>query len=286
MNLHSFFSTKSLLLAWLTPVVAALLCGGCATSQSQLPTAKYVPPTAELPSPAKEPPIVTPGSFGAPPSAKDLAAFNRAGGYWLGPDRKPVDAVVLFDGKDLSQWKAVNGDATKWVLKDGVMESVKGAGYIRTKDEFQDFQLHIEWATPSEVQGSGQGRGNSGVFLHGKYEIQVLDSYENKTYFHGQAGGIYKQHAPRVNASRPPGQWQTYDIVFHGPRYDASGNLTRPAFTTILHNGILIHDHAMLLGSTSNRGAARYEPGMVKGPISLQDHGNPVRFRNIWIRPL
>lgn len=270
---------------WAMAACFAILTG-CATGGASHGTVKYVPPAAELPSPKEEPRIVTPGPFGAPPSAKDLAAFNKAGGYWLGVSHRPSDAVVLFDGSSLSKWSAMDGKQTKWVLRDGTMESVKGAGYIRTKDEFQDFQLHIEWQTPSKVEGNGQGRGNSGVFMHGKYELQVLDSYDNKTYFHGQAGAIYKQSAPKVNCSRPPGEWQTYDVVFHGPRYDKSNKLTKPAFITVLHNGILVQDNFMVLGGTSNKGAARYEPGLVKGPLALQDHGNPVHFRNVWIRKL
>jgi hypothetical protein len=278
---NSFASAPASFLALFS---AGVLLAGCAASGPR--SVVYQPPGAEIPAPEKEPPMVTPGSFGAPPSSAAVRAFNRVGGYWLGPNRRPPDAVVLFDGSNLSRWVARNGGETQWVIKDSVLESVKGAGYIQTRQEFGDFQLHIEWATPAKVEGNGQGRGNSGVFLHGRYEIQVLDSWENQTYFHGQAGAIYKQHAPRVNASRPPGEWQTYDFVFRGPRYDTSGKLVQPAFVTVLHNGILIHDQAMILGTTSNRGAAKYEPGVTKGPLALQDHGNPVRFRNIWLRPL
>jgi len=203
------------------------------------------------------------------------------------PGVAPSDAIVLFDGKDLSKWKAANGGGeTKWVVDDGNMVSVKGAGYISTREEFGDFQLHVEWATPSKVEGEGQGRGNSGVFLHGRYEVQVLDSYNNKTYFHGQAAAIYKQHAPLVNASRKPGEWQTYDIVFHGPKFDGKGEVTKKATVTVLHNGVLVQDHAEILGLTSHDKPPKYEAYSGKGPIQFQDHGNPVRFRNVWLRPL
>lgn len=225
---------------------------------------KYEPPTQVLPSPEKEPPIIDPGPVGGPPS----------------------DAVVLFDGKDLSNWEAMSGGDTKWVVENGDMISVKGAGYVRTKDEFGDFQLHVEWATPSEVHGDGQGRGNSGVFLHGLYEVQVLDSYNNKTYFHGQAGAVYKQHAPLVNCCRPPGKWQAYDIIFHGPTFADDGKLTKPATVTVLQNGVLVQDNVVILGNTSHDQVAKYKKYSGKGPIALQDHGNPVHFRNIWIRPL
>lgn len=224
---------------------------------------RYTPPEKELPSPEKEPVVVNPGPVGGPPS----------------------DAIVLFNGKDLSKWKPVKGGDMKWKIEDGDMISVKGAGYIQTKQEFGDFQLHVEFATPAKVEGNGQGRGNSGVFLHGRYEIQVLDSYNNKTYFHGQASAVYKQHAPLVNASRPPGEWQMYDIIFHGPKFKA-GKLTETATVTVLHNGVLVQDNVQILGETTNKGPASYKPYSGKGPIALQDHGNPVHFRNIWIRPL
>src|SRR5215475_5145622 len=154
--------------------------------------------------------------------------------------KAPSDAVVLFDGKDISQWVATDGSPTKWIMKEGYMECVKGSGYVRTLQNFGDCQLHIEWATPVPAEGEGQGRGNSGVFFGlDRYEVQVLDSYGNKTYSDGSAGAIYGQYPPLVNACRPPGEWQTYDVVFHRPRFDARGGLTSPARMTILHNGIL-----------------------------------------------
>ncbi len=196
----------------------------------------------------------------------------------------PSDAIVLFDGQDLGQWQGDNGSPAKWKIEDGAMV-VNGTGSLRTKQGFGDCQLHIEWATPAKVEGSDQGRGNSGVFLMERYELQVLDSYQNKTYYHGQAGAIYKQSAPLVNASRKPGEWQTYDIIFHAPKRDTDGKVIKPATVTVLHNGALIQDHFEILGSTYTD-VPEYEKHPAKAPISLQDHGNPVRYRNIWIREL
>jgi hypothetical protein len=203
--------------------------------------------------------------------------------------KAPPDAVVLFDGKDLSNWSGVKGQASKWLVRDGYMESVKGAGYIRTNQEFGSCQLHVEFATPSVVTGTGQGRGNSGVFLQGMYEIQVLDSYENKTYPDGQCGALYGRAVPLVNASCKPGQWQMYDVVYHRPLFDKNGKVTRKAVFTVFHNDILIHDQVELQGGTNWVGAhevTEYAPHGDKGPLMLQDHSNPVRFRNIWIREL
>jgi hypothetical protein len=202
------------------------------------------------------------------------------------PGPPPSDAIVLFDGSDLSQWKSdKDGGSAKWEIKDGVA-TVNGTGGISTKEAFGDCQLHLEWATPAEVKGDGQGRGNSGVFLQGRYELQVLDSYKNKTYYHGQAGALYKQYAPLVNASLRPGEWQAYDIVFHAPRFDGEGKLLRPGTLTVLQNGVLIQDHVEIKGTTSGPGKPKYKAHPLKQPLALQDHHNPVRFRNIWIREL
>ena len=203
------------------------------------------------------------------------------------PGGPPSDAVVLFNGRDLSQWARRDGGGdAKWEIRDGAMSVVRGAGDIITREEFGDAQLHLEWAAPAEPRGQGQGRGNSGVFLMGRYEVQVLDSYNNKTYVNGQAGSIYKQYPPLVNVSRPPGQWQTYDIIFHAPRFDDWGNVTKRATVTVLHNGVLVQDHVEVQGRTTHDRPPTYEKHPPKGPIVLQDHGDPVRFRNIWIRPL
>jgi hypothetical protein len=201
--------------------------------------------------------------------------------------KAPSDAVVLFDGKDLSQWCDMSGNPTKWIVKDGYMECVRGSGYVRTRQNFGDCQLHVEWATPSPAHGSGQGRGNSGVFLGlDRYEVQVLDSYENKTYADGSAGSVYGQYPPLVNVTRPPGQWQTYDILYTAPRFDADGKLLSPVHLTVFHNGVLIQNNVELTGPTSWINRAPYSAHPEKQPISFQDHGNPVRFRNVWVREL
>jgi hypothetical protein len=202
------------------------------------------------------------------------------------PGQPPSDAIVLFDGKDLSHWAGEDGQAAQWKVADGYLEVAPGKGIIHTRQPFGDCQLHVEFAEPVPPVGEDQGRGNSGVFLMGLYEIQVLDSYKNKTYADGEASAVYAQFPPQVNASRPPGQWQTYDIVFHGPRFDAEGKMLRPARVTVLHNGVLAQDNVELSGPTGHHVRPPYKAGPDKLPLSLQDHHNPVRFRNIWIREL
>jgi hypothetical protein len=199
------------------------------------------------------------------------------------PGQSPSDAIILFDGYDLSQWVSTEGDGpAKWKLENGYMEVIKKTGSLRTKRSFGDYQLHIEWATPTQITGSGQDRGNSGVYLMGRYEVQVLDSYNNTTYPDGQAASIYGQNPPMVNACRPPGQWQSYDIIFHRPDFR---NL-KPATITVLHNGVLVQDHWVLEGTTEHKKRAGYTPHEDKLPLMLQNHGNPVRYRNIWLREL
>jgi Domain of Unknown Function (DUF1080) len=202
------------------------------------------------------------------------------------PGRPPSDAVVLFDGKDLSKWAHKDGSAVKWKVENGYAEVVAKTGYIYTREAFGDCQLHVEFAEPVPPKGESQERGNSGVFLMGLYEIQVLDSYENKTYADGQAAAVYGQYPPLANASRPPGQWQTYDIAFHGPHFDKDGKLLRPARVTVLHNGVLVQDNVELSGPTAHGARPPYTPQPERLPLALQDHGNPVRYRNIWIREL
>ena len=197
----------------------------------------------------------------------------------------PAGAAVLFDGRDLSRWTAIGGGPAGWKVENGFMEVVKGTGSIRTREEFGDCRLHVEWAAPAEVRGSGQGRGNSGVFLMDRYEIQILDGWENPTYADGMAAAVYGQYPPLVDACRRPGEWQTYDIIFRAPRFDASGGLLSPARMTVFHNGILVQDDVPLTGPTAHKARPPYAVHPEKQPLSLQDHGHPVRFRNIWIRP-
>lgn len=202
------------------------------------------------------------------------------------PLRPPPGAIVLFDGRDLSWWTGRDGAPAPWRIVDGAMEVAAGTGGIRTRVGFGDVRLHIEWRSPDPPRGTGQDRGNSGVFLMETYEVQVLDSYRNDTYADGQAAALYGQFPPRVNVTRPPGEWQSFDIEFRRPRFDSTGVLRSPARMTVRHNGVLVHDDVALLGPTSHRVRAPYaaHPDML--PISLQDHGHPVRFRNVWVQPL
>lgn len=218
------------------------------------------------------PPVVTPGAT---------------------PGAAPSDATVLFDGRDLSKWvqRGTGRDTNtlrepKWTVRDGYFETGARTGSLFTRDSFGDVQLHVEWAAPSVVAGHSQGRGNSGIYLMGLYEIQVLDSYENRSYADGQAGAIYGQWPPLVNVARKPGEWQTYDIVFEAPRFE-NGKLVKPAFQTVFWNGVIVHNRKEVMGATVYRNVATYgvaHPGAL--PLMLQDHSNPVRYRNIWVRPL
>ena len=207
-----------------------------------------------------QPTVIDPGPVGGPPS----------------------DAVVLFNGKDLSNFRGERSPEPRWKLENGVMETTPMGGLF-SKEEFSDCQVHVEWASPSIVKGDGQGRGNSGVYLMGRYEIQVLDCYNNKTYPNGQAGAFYGHNAPLVNACRKPGEWQSYDIVFHSPKSQPDGRV-KPGSFTVLHNGVLIQDHITVTGEPTT--AAPLKGVVEKAPLYLQDHGNPVRFRNVWVRRL
>lgn len=201
-------------------------------------------------------------------------------------NQPPSDAVVLFGGDDLSKWESVEGGEPQWEV-DGDHFTVKpGTGAIKTKEDFGSFQLHIEWRSPQEIVSESQGRGNSGIFLQGLYEIQVLDSYDNRTYANGQAGSIYKQYPPLVNAMRPPSEWETYDIIYTEPEFDEkNGALIEPGYVTVLHNGVVVQNHSKLQGTTEYIGTPKWV-AHGDGPIVLQDHSNPVSFRNIWIREL
>jgi len=215
-----------------------------------------------------QPPVVTPGTFSTPDK----------------PGKAPSDAIVLFDGNDLSQWRNKDGEPAAWKVEGGAVTA--GKGDIYSRQEFGDVQLHLEFATPSVVKGNGQGRGNSGVFLMGRYEMQILDCYENLTYADGTIGAVYGQHPPLVNASRPPGEWQVYDILFTAPRFNPDGTVKTPAYITSILNGVVVQNHQSYNGPTGWKNPGKYSPHPDMGPISLQDHGNPMRFRNIWVRPL
>ena len=216
-----------------------------------------------------QPPVVTPGTE----STQEK------------PGLPPSDAVILFDGADLSKWEGKDGGPAQWKVESGCMEVAPKTGNIQTKERIGDCQLHVEWAAPAEVKGESQGRGNSGVFLMGRYEIQVLDCYNNVTYPDGSTAAIYGQRPPLVNACRKPGEWQTYEIVWLAPLFEGE-KVVRPAYVTVIHNGIVVHHHQELIAPTTHRKVLAYEPHPPTGPVMLQDHGDLVRYRNIWYRPL
>lgn len=229
----------------------------------RLDSVKNSPKLSEYYSP--EPPLVTPGKLSS---------------------EAPSDAVILFNGKDLSEWTGAMKKDVSWTIEGDAMVVKPGGGNIKTKKGFGDCQLHIEFRTPAEVKGDGQGRGNSGIFLMGKYELQVLDNYNNKTYVNGQAGSIYKQLPPLVNACKAPGEWQSYDVIFTAPRFYADGRVQSQARITVIHNGVLVQNNTTLWGGTEYIGSPVYKKHGDKEAIELQDHGNPTAFRNIWIREL
>jgi hypothetical protein len=238
-------------------VFFSLFCGSAAFSQN----AQWVPNDESRPVPN----AVTPGSQ---------------------PGTPPSDATMLFDGTSLSAWEARGGGEAKWQIKDGALEVAPGTGNIHTKQGFGDCQLHLEWREPSVVHGDGQSRGNSGVMLMSLFEVQVLDSWQNPTYADGAVGGIYGQYPPLVIAGRKPGEWQTYDIVFRRPLFDGNGQLTNPARITVFQNGVVVQDNTRPTGPTAFHDRPPYIKGPEKMPLTLQDHGAPVQFRNIWIREL
>ena len=221
------------------------------------------PKTTEVWTP--EPKVITPGNTN-----------NEA----------PSDAIVLLNGSSASAWQHESGEEPKWTLSNNVMTVKAGTGGIFTKQKFGDCQLHIEWRTPAVVKGDGQNRGNSGIFLMGRYEVQLLDSYNNKTYTNGQAGSVYKQHIPLVNACKSPGEWQSYDIIFTAPHFSENSFTAEPARITVIQNGVLVQNNVTIWGTTFNVGSPVYEKHDPKESISLQDHGHPTSFRNIWIREL
>jgi hypothetical protein len=275
----------------LTVMVLAAAVAGCSTQTKPIATVSATPPPTKpheividgvagfqdtpmqpdglwhVHDPARpQPPVVTSGTF----SEKATP---------------PSDAIVLFDGTDLSQWRdKKTGEAAPWTIEDGVMVSAKGD--IQTTNQFGDIQLHLEFKEPTPPKGDGQGRGNSGVFFMGQYEIQVLDCYDNKTYADGATAGIYGQHPALVNACRPPGEWQTYDIIFNVPHFGTNGDLLSPGYVTVFHNGVVAQNHQAIRGATNWRVPGKYTPHGPTGPLALQYHNNSVSFRNIWVRPV
>jgi hypothetical protein len=197
----------------------------------------------------------------------------------------PSDAIVLFDGKNLEEWSSMGDAKAEWEIADNCMTVLKGKGNIKTNRDFGDIQLHIEWRSPAIVKEDGQDRGNSGVFFQQRYEVQILDNYNNKTYSNGQAGSVYKQHIPLVNACKKPGEWQTYDIIFMAPKFNKDNIKIRSGSLTVLHNGVLVQNHVEVKGTTENVGQPK-NIAHGKAPIMLQDHSNPVSYRNIWVREL
>lgn len=244
-----------------TPLVMLALCSVSLAAQSKL--SEWPQHSEERPHPR----VVEPG-----------ASFSIA---------PPADAIVLFNGSSLDKWTSGSGAPAKWRLVDGAFEVVPGTGTMSTRDGFGDVQFHIEWASPKPAVGTGQDRGNSGVFMaDGRYETQVLDSRDNVTYADGQAGALYGQFPPLVNATRAPGEWQTYDIVYHRPRFKADGSLQSAARFTVFLNGILVQDNMELVGPTANKSRPPYTAHADRLPITLQDHGHRVRYRNVWLRDL
>jgi len=201
-------------------------------------------------------------------------------------NKAPSDAIILFDGKNLNEWTNQKGMPPGWTIKDGILTVKPGSGSIITKRNFADCQLHIEWRTPAIVKGEGQERGNSGVIMQGRYELQILDSYKNRTYSNGQAGAVYKQHVPLVNASLKPGIWQKYDIIYTAPRFNLDSSLKTPAYITVLHNGVLVQNHVAIKGTVAHVGQPKYTKHNFAQPLLLQEHEFPVSFRNIWIREI
>ncbi len=265
-NTSTIASVVTALVTWVVGIIGALMVAGIMTATALEEQHEWMVHDRDRPNP----PVVNPG----------------APGTQTENGRAPSDAIVLFDGTDLSQWESQREGEAKWKVENGYFEVVPKTGRIKTKRGFGDCQLHVEWMAPDPARGEDQDRGNSGVFLMGFYEVQVLDSYESETYADGQAASVYGQYPPLVNANRPPGQWQTYDIIFRGPRFDADGKVLRKAHVTVLHNGVLVQENVELAGPTRNKRRLPYRAHAAKLPLSLQDHSHPVRFRNIWVREL
>ncbi len=250
------------------------IAGGLTTHA--LAAEKTPPPAAAKPAPddGEPPPEATEQWTPVPPIVSAPA------------NAPPSDAVALFTGTSLDAWEPKSAETLEWKVTDGALVVQPGSGDIKTKQSFGDIQLHLEFRTPTPAQGDSQGRGNSGVFFMGRYELQILDSFDNKTYVNGQAASVYKQYAPLANTSRPPGEWQTYDVLFYAPKPSTANNSVIPARMTVFHNGVLVQNDVIVRGATVDRGEPVYQRHAAKLPLVLQDHGNAVAFRNIWVRDI
>ncbi|PHR95446.1 MAG: hypothetical protein COA80_10635 [Leeuwenhoekiella sp.] len=263
---------------FILPLLATGLLFSCNTSTEK--STEETAPATDTTAVAEEAPITDPAATEVWEPEPEVVTFNEAG--------VPSDAIVLFNGENLNAWESTKDSIVNapWLVNsDGSMTVAGGTGDIQTKESFGDIQLHVEWRAPQVVEGEGQGRGNSGIFLQNRYEVQVLDSYDNRTYSNGQATAIYKQSIPLVNATKAPSEWQAYDIIYHQPEFDANGNKTKSATVTVMHNGVLVQDHVEIQGTTEYIGKPKNE-AHGEAPLKLQDHGNPVSYRNIWVRKL
>ncbi len=273
--------------------VGALAVVGCATTDHASTHVHAAAPLTQKSVPVKanigytNTPIIPGTSWHVHDGTRPQPRIVTSGSTFSHLAPPPSDAIVLFDGHDLAKWQLGNGSPASWKVENGYMEVAPKTGSIRTKDKFADFQLHIEFATPAKVDGSSQGRGNSGILMNGVYEIQVLDCWENPTYPDGQAGALYGQIPPLVNASKPPGTWQSYDIIWESPRWDADKKIAKKANVTVIHNGVVQHHKREYTGTTPHQNNGNYDrPQAPEMYIELQDHNNPMRFRNIWLRKI
>lgn len=278
----------------LTLTILAVALAGCATTTNQKTVVKQAP-AAPQPKPIEtiidgvagfhDTPMQPDGKWHVHDPARPQPPIVTPGATFSQNAAPPSDAIVLFNGRSLSQWRdSKTGGPAPWRIQDGAMVSDKGN--IETTNQFGDIQLHLEFREPVPPRGTGQSRGNSGVFFMGQYEIQVLDCYDNKTYADGATGGLYGQHPALANACRPPGEWQTYDMIFTAPRFDAKGKLLMPAYVTVFLNGVVVQNHQAFRGATNWRVPGTYTPHGPTGPLALQYHDNAVAFRNIWVRPV
>ena len=277
-------------------LLLAAAMAGCSTQKATVKSAPPSPPAPLVPQPKPvetiidgvagfhDTPMQPDGKWHVHDPARPQPPIVTPGATFSQNAAPPSDATILFNGKDLSQWRDQDGNPAPWKIENGAMISVQTN--IVTVQQFGDIQLHLEFREPAPPRGSGQDRGNSGVFFMGQYEVQVLDCYNNKTYADGATGGLYGQHPALANACRPPGEWETYDMVFTAPRFNANGTLASPAYVTVILNGVVVQNHQAFRGATNWRVPGKYTPHGPTGPLLLQYHNNPVAYRNIWVRPV